>query len=372
MTKRVLIFGLKEPAGGVESAVMNYVRFFDHTKLVCDLVIFGDDFSMRSEIEAMGGKVICLPNRRKHFFDYKAALRQIFEEEIYCAVWCNFSGLTNMDIPKLAKKKGVPIIVAHSHTSMLAWGSPVMKYVVHVMHYYNKTKIEQYFTDFFTCTQKSAVFMFGEEYADKARLVPNAVDTQKFRRNADMREKLRKEFGISESQLVIGHVGRMCVAKNQLFMLDIFKKFREAHPDAVLLFVGDGELKESVLAHAEKIGVAQSVVFTGSRGDVNHLLSAMDVFLLPSVTEGLPVTVVEAQSASLPCVVSSQAVPAEIDLAGHVYFVSLEDDVCKWVSTLEKASHDAYEDGYEIVSRSQYDIRRASKELENYFIEGSI
>lgn len=372
MAKRVLIFGLKDPAGGVESAVMNYVRNFDRTRLVCDVVVFSDPFSLGAEIQGMGGKVICLPNRRKNYAQYRAAVSRIFEDGEYCAVWCNLSGLTNMDIPELAQKKGIPVIVAHSHTSQLAWGSPVMKYVVHAMHYYYKGKVGRYFTDFFGCSRKSAVFMFGEKYGSQAKIIPNAIDASRFRHSGETRSAVRSSLGLQEKDLVIGHVGRMCVAKNQKFLLDVFRALSQRNPGAKLLFVGDGELQESVLAYASQIGIDGQVIFTGARGDVDRLLSAMDVFFLPSVTEGFPVTLVEAQAASLPCVVSAEAVLKETDLTGHMRFVSLGDDMENWVHALEEASRDPYHDGNEIVAASEYDIHQAAGKLEQYFTGGKL
>lgn len=366
--KRVLVVGLKDPAGGVEAAVMNYIRSFDHRKVVCDVAVFADDFSMRSEIEAMGGKVLPIPSRRKDFSGYRAAVGRIFEENPYSALWCNFSGLTNLDIPALAKKAGVSTVIAHSHTAALAWGSPVMKYVVHALHYYNKRKVGRYFTDFWGCSRASAVFMFGKTYGSKAKIIPNAIDTRRFLRNQRVREEIRAAFGIEKDELVIGHVGRMCTAKNQIFLLDAFRAFSAKNQKAKLLFVGDGELKESVCAHASEIGMEQKVIFTGARTDVDRLLWAMDVFFLPSVTEGFPVTLVEAQAASLPCVVSSEAVLRETDLTGHMQFVSLREDMSAWVCALEAAACDRYSDGNETVAASRYDIRRASAQLIDYLI----
>ena len=178
--KKLLIYGLKDPSGGVESAVMAYVRHFDRSVITADFAVFGEDFSLAPEIEAMGGKVLYLPVRRRDPLGYRAAAEAIFRENRYDAVWCHFSGLTNIDFLINAKQYGVPLRVAHAHTASLPWGSPLMKYPVIAAHEKNKRAIGRYATHLFACSRSAAAFMYGEKNAANAKIVPTAADLSRF------------------------------------------------------------------------------------------------------------------------------------------------------------------------------------------------
>lgn len=366
--KRVLVYGMKEPAGGVETAVMAYVRRFDPAEITVDAAVFEDNFSLKGEIEARGGKVIVLPVRRQDPKAYTSAVEKLFKENHYDAVWCNFSGLTNIDFLKLAKENGINKRIAHSHTTALAWGSPVMKYAVTALHARNKLSIEKYATDFWGCSRRSAKFMFGEKTGEKATIIPNAVDSARFSFSQKKRDSVRAEFSISPDAFVIGHVGRMCTAKNQKFLIDIFDEISEKDAAARLLFVGDGELKDDILTHAKTKKCFDKIIFTGSRTDTDRLYSAMDVFLLPSDNEGFPVTLVEAQSADLPCLVSAQAVDRDADICGNMSFFTLDTPAEKWAEEAIRLVS-AKKPSDTTVAHSNYDINTAAKMLRDYFLK---
>ena len=363
--KKLLIFGLKDPAGGVESAVMAYVRHFDREAIAADFAVFGEDFSLAPEIESLGGKTLYLPVRRKDPLGYRAAAEAVFRDDRYDAVWCQFSGLTNIDFLTNAKKYGVPLRAAHAHTASLPWGSPLMKYPVIAAHEKNKRVIDRYATHLFACSRSAAVFMYGEKNAAKARIVPNAADLSRFT-VSDGREA-RRELGIAEDAFVVGHVGRMCVAKNQKFLIDLFAALRKINPKAVLLFVGDGELHDEVHAHATSSGCADAIVFTGARSDLPGLYAAMDVFCLPSLTEGFPVTAVEAQACGLPCVVSAQAVEESVNISGAVRFVSLDSSPEEWAQALLSAGAEGKRDCRVALEQAGFEIVSAAKKLQDFF-----
>lgn len=363
---RLLIFGLKDPAGGVESAVMSYVRHFDHDAIAADFAVFGADFSLAPEIESMGGKVLYLPVRRRDPLGYRAAAEKIFRDDRYDAVWCHFSGLTNIDFLINAKKYGVPLRAAHAHTASLPWGSPLMKYPVIAAHEKNKRVIDKYATHLFACSRSAAAFMYGEKNAAKAMIVPNAADLSRFAVSDG--KDARKSLGIPEDAFVAGHVGRMCVAKNQKFLIDIFAALHKINPNAVLLFVGDGELRDEVRAHAAASGCGDAVVFTGARTDLPGLYAAMDVFCLPSLTEGFPVTAVEAQACGLPCVVSAQAVEESVNISGAVRFVSLAASPEAWAKELLSAGAQGKRDCRKALEQAGFEIVSAAKKLQDFFI----
>ena len=212
--------------------------------------------------------------------------------------------------------------------------------------------------------------MFGNALAETARVIPNAVDTARFLNTPKSKQTVRNEWNIPESAVVVGHVGRMCVEKNQRFLLDIMKEIAAQNQDAVLLFVGDGELKADVTAYADSLGITDRVIFTGSRNDIPALLQAMDVFLLPSLTEAFPVTVVEAQAANVPCVVSSEAVVREADITGSTTFLSLEDTPKRWAESVLSAATVSLGNGAEALVAAGYDSKTAAETLQAFFEKG--
>ena len=172
--------------------------------------------------------------------------------------------------------------------------------------------------------------MFGN--AEKALIIPNAIDAAKFSFTPELRDKKRKELGIGD-ELAVCHIGRLAPQKNPIRMLDIFKAVSEKKPNAVLISVGAGEMEQEVFRHAEDIGISGNVMFLGARHDISEILQAADVFLLPSQYEGLGIVVLEAQAAGLGCVVSSE-VPHEVNITGNVTFVSLEENNEFWAEKL--------------------------------------
>ncbi len=363
----ILITGLKEPAGGVESAVLAYTERFDHSAVETDFAFVCGEVSFKDRLH---GEAFYLPNRVRHPIAYRKQLKAIFRNKSYDALWCNYSGLTNIDFLKEAKRCGVPVRIVHAHAARHSWGNRLMKYLVPFFHNKNQKVIDKYVTHFWSCSKKAAVFMFGEALAERTRIIPNAVDTKRFTDTAETKEGMREKLGIPENTVVIGHVGRMCVEKNQLFLLDIMKEVVAQNEQTVLLFVGDGELKASVTAYADSLGITDKVIFTGSRSDVPDLLRAMDVFLLPSVTEAFPVTVVEAQAADVPCVVSSQAVVREADITATTAFLSLEDAPALWAKAVLKTAQKTVQNGAAALVEAGYDSEAAAQKLQAFFEKG--
>ena len=360
---RILVTGLKEPAGGVENAILAYTENFDNENFSVDFVFMCPKVSFSDRIS---GNEIYLPSRIKHPIKYRKEIKRILKDGNYNAVWCNYSGLTNIDFLKYAKKFGVKKRIAHAHTSQYAWGNTIAKYLVPFFHQKNLKCINKYATDFWACSKKSAEFMYGPKIADETKIIPNAVNTDAFIKNVEIKQAVFEEFNIPQTAKVIGHVGRMCTAKNQCFLLDIMKKINELDPNVYLLFIGDGELNNVVTGHAKEIDV-KNVIFTGSRSDVPRLTQAMDVFLLPSLTEGFPVTVIEAQAADLPVVVSSEAVVKETNITGTVKYISLNASLNEWATACLDAIGSPCSNCAEKLKEAGYDCKTQAKKLEAFF-----
>ncbi|MDY3860406.1 MAG: glycosyltransferase, partial [Candidatus Limivicinus sp.] len=198
---------------------------------------------------------------------------------------------------------------------------------------------------------------------DNYIFLPNAVDTRRFRLPESVREKYRAELGLTD-KLVIGHVGRFQPAKNQSFLLDAFKLVHDRKPDSALLLVGDGDLRARCEEKAAALGLSDSVIFTGNRSDVPELLQAMDVFAFPSVWEGLPVTLIEAQAAGLPCYVSSN-VSADADVSPLAEHLPI-GDAAIWADKLLNAP--PRRDVTEYIVRAGFDARTSAEKMTELYL----
>lgn len=286
---------------GVESVIMNYYRHLDHSKVQFDFIC--DEDSTRipyDEIKKLGGRVFLVP-KYQNLPKYLKALEKLFKENQYRIVHANLSTLSVFPL-YVAKKVGVPIRIAHSHSTSnpKEWKRNLIK---NILRPFSK----RYATDYFACSELAGRYLFGNKAFDqgKVKIIHNAIDIEKFKFDEVARKKLRKEFGIKDSTIVIGHVGRFVQTKNHTFLVDVFKKYHEKKPDSKLLLIGIGPLENQIKDKIRKLDLVDSVIFLGQRDDINKLYSVMDIFCLPSLYEGLPVVGVESQAAGLPIIFSN-------------------------------------------------------------------
>ena len=317
----------------------------------------------------IGCRVIYLPSRVKHYYRYKKRLKKVMMNTPYLAVWGNYSGLTNIDLMVYGKLYGVPMRIAHSHGSQLYWGSWFMKYVVFILHYMNKMRLCKYATHYWTCSSVSGRFMFSKNIWKKMTVIPNGVDINKFRYNAQIRDEVRKEFEFASDDIVVGHVARLCEVKNQHYLLKIFKEIVKQEPLAKCLLVGDGELRKELEETIKELQITRNVIMTGERSDIPRILNAMDVFVLTSMSEGLSVSAVEAQAVGLPCVLP-MTVSRENDITGRVTFVSLDAGEEIWAKTIIDSARKGFKDTKIDIIEKGFDIISSSECLYRYFISG--
>jgi len=262
----------------------------------------------------------------------------------------------------LAENTGVPVRIAHSHNSALRRSKT--KCLKMILHNSAKKILSKNATDFWACSKSAAKFMFPSKY--KYEFIPNGIDIEKFRFNADVREEVRRELGLAD-KLVIGNIGRLCYQKNQDFLLDVFAEVQIKKPDSVLLLVGDGELKVYLQQKAERLGIADKVFFYGVTDKVEKLLWAMDLFVFPSRFEGLGIAVVEAQTAGL-SVVCSDIVPAEALITTNIVNLPLENSAEDWtVKLLKMQPLVKREDGADKVLHAGFDIAGVAAVIEEKY-----
>ena len=269
--------------GGVESVVMNYYMNIDRNKIQFHFLCDEDSTDISyEEIEKLGGKVIVIPPYQK-LFKYQKELYRIFKENNYKIIHSHINALSVFPL-RIAKKAGVPIRIAHSHSTSnkKEWKKNILKMILRPFS-------KLYANNYFACTEYAGKWLFGEKVVERKELnvINNAIDLKKFEFNENTREDLRKELGIKEDVLVIGHVGRFMKQKNHEFLIDVFEKAIKQDDNIYLILVGQGPLEDKIKEMAKEKGIEDKILFLGQRNDVNKLYQAMDIFVLPSLYEGL-------------------------------------------------------------------------------------
>ena len=342
--------------GGLETMLMNYYRAIDRTKVQFDFLTHRDfraDYD--DEIEALGGKIYRLPNLNPFSRSYLGALDRFFREHPeYHIVHSHLDCMSAIPL-KAAKKHGVPVRIGHAHNSNQPRDA---KYLLKLFY---KRMIAGQATQLFACSDEAGRWMFGN--AD-FRVLNNAIDAGKYAFDAAIRSEVRHELGLPADALVVGHVGRFDPQKNHRFLVEIFEKMPE---DARLLLVGDGVLRPDVEQQAEALGIRDRILFTGVRTDVDRLLQAMDVFLMPSLFEGLPVSIVEAQAAALPCLISDK-VPIECKKTDLVTQIPLDASPAEWAEAVLSAAEAPRGDTLAQIREAGFDIRANAEWLQNYYL----
>ena len=234
------------------------------------------------------------------------------------------------------------------------------------MKCYYKNKIPSAATDFFACSQKAGEWMFeGHSFS----VLPNAIDAARFTYRPEASKAIRRKLHIDIRACVIGHVGRFHPQKNHGFLIDIFYEFLKHHPESILLLVGDGSGRAAIRRKINRLGISSHVCFTGSRGDVPDLLQAMDVFVFPSHYEGLGISIVEAQAAGLPCLISD-TLPAECIVTKHlVVRYDLKKPPDAWAEKITSLLHLPRKDRTDEIRQAGYDLAQAAEKLEIFYAE---
>lgn len=340
---------------GLETMLMNYYRNIDRDKLQFDFLVHRQERSdYDDEIESMGGRIYRAPRLYpQNYPAYFSYMKKFFKEHPeYRIVHSHIDSMSFLPL-LTAKKANVPIRIAHSHNTAI---DKDFKYLLKQLFRLGITGVAN---EYAACGEEAGRFLF----ADKTfRVIPNAIDASHFRFDGARRIAKRKELGL-EDKFVVGHVGRMSYQKNHTFLLDIFEEIANKREDSMLMLIGIGEKEEEIRQKVHKRNLTDRVIFLGKRGDVKDLYQAMDVFLLPSLFEGVPVVGIEAQFSGLPCVFSD-TVPREVQIAENCSFVALTQPVDMWAEEMLKLHTP---DRSNVRISSDYDIKHAHVALEQYY-----
>ena len=364
--KKVLVFGLTDNKGGVESFLMTYYRRLDRSKIQFDFLCNSSAVAYEDEIKRLGGGVFKICARSVNPILYKKQLNDFFKAHAgeYCAVWVNVCSLANVDYLKIAKKYGIKTRIIHSHNAQNMDSS-----LRGILHKINRLSIHKYATHFWACTSLAADFFYKDKIkvSKNFRLVKNAIDLSAFSFNNRARDKIRRELGF-ENCLLIGNVARLHFQKNQSFLLDIFKEISKKRKDARLIIVGGGQDERALKEKTSSLGLDDRVLFLGVRSDVPDIMSALDIFLLPSKFEGLGIVLIEAQASGLLSFASADVIPNDARVTDLLNFISLYNSAEIWaekiLSECEKLSR---RDTHSEITAAGYNIDTQISALQNFF-----
>lgn len=355
---------------GVMSVIMNYYRHIDRSRVQFDFLCFSrcsSEESYEREIEELGGKVYFVHKPGYSVKTWKQ-IALFFNEHSGEYTWFhNHEVYLSIFLFPLVHYFGIKNIIAHCHATkysdkkLAALRNRVLCVPLKFMRYKR-----------FACSKAAGAFLFGEQAVQNGyvHILYNAIEPVLFQYNKATRSKIRKALGICDTTFIIGHVGRFVPQKNHVFILKVFQAFCLRYPDTKLLLVGDGPLMNSIMNLGKELGIHEKIIYAGYQKNAADYYQAMDVFIMPSLYEGLPCACIEAQAGGLPCVISDR-ISNEVCINSNISRLSLEKtDIKKWSYEIQKY-RDEQRPSREIcaqaVKSQGYAIEDASYKLENYY-----
>lgn len=347
--------------GGIEAVTMNYFEHINRDKVHFDFIMCEDSTHIpREEIGQLGGKVIEVPPYKK-LPVYIASLRRAMRDGGYDIVHVNMNTMSVFAL-YAAWREGIPVRISHCH-SMYSLAEGKRALLKLALRPFSK----MFATDYLSCGRMAGEWQFGSKLMNSGRvnMLPNAIDAEAFKYDPAMREKVRASLVLGDA-FVVGHVGRFAGQKNHMFLLELFHELNKLEPDSILMLVGEGPLMDNVIERTAELGISDSVRFLGQRTDVANLYQAMDVFVLPSLYEGIPVVGVEAQTAGLPCFFSDE-VSNEVVFSGSVSRIPLDAGAEYWAKQVLAAKGSGRTDGSKLTIDNGFDIRGRAGELGQFY-----
>ena len=355
--KKVLIICGGLQFGGVERFAANIIRYAPQDEFVFDYLVFeGLGYAFAPEIESKGGRVITFPSPQKGHIQYIRNLLKLMKQNQYDVVHSHTQFNSGLNL-WAAKRANVPVRIAHSHTTAHEHRISAIK------RFYERTMrflIRHCATHHCACGQDAGHWMFDDT---PFTVIYNGIDADAFRFSEINREMIRRKYDIPESAFVLGHTGTLSELKNQELLIRIFPDILKVKKDAYLLLIGrdQNELQEYLESLARQYGINEKVIFTGAVMNVNEYLSAFDVFAFPSLREGTPISLIEAQANGLPCVISDR-IPRDAVITDLVKTVPL-DKREQWVSSLCQAARKDSEQYASFLNNNGYGIYSAMEQL---------
>lgn len=351
---------------GIETMLMNYYRYMDRNKIqfdfLCNKIKPG---AYDSEIKSMGGRIFHTPGLNPiKYFKYLKYMRKLFRKYPEYKIIEAHNGALGVYALYAAKINNIPNRIFHAHGASITkdWKLPIKLFC--------KSRLKSNINYKFSCGIAAAECYFGKKTVIQGNyeFIPNAIEVERFLFNKEVRNKLREQYNLKNKH-VIGHVGRFMAQKNHSFLLEVFTEYLKVDKKAVLVLLGDGELMNSIKKKVSQKNISDKVIFIGNVSNVNEWYSVFDLFVLPSIWEGLPVVGIEAQASDLPCVFST-SITREISLSDKVKFISLKSNIQEWVDAFKcSIKNTDRKDNTELLRSKSYDIKTEAIKLQNRYLE---
>jgi len=361
MKIKILHCLLSQNIGGIETFLINVLRRIDKNDFYIDFISECETPAYNDEIRSLGSNIYQLPPRRKHPLQHRKMLYKLIHENNYNIIHVHKNSLADISAFTVCKRARVKSVIAHSHSS-----STLTK-IFHLLHLVNRKKIRRIAKYYFACNELAGRWLFGNKLYNEGNItiVSNAIDIDRFAFCQKTRDNVRRALGLQDN-FVIGHVGRFISNKNHEFLIKLFLIAHKINPSSVLMLVGEGEVKTKIEKLVLQNGISDSVIFTGERNDVSELYQAMDVFVLPSFYEGMPVAAIEAQAAGLPCLLSN-SISNEIALTSLVKQLEMNNlDI--WLDAIKNTKKiENRENCNKRIIEERYDISSTVSKLEQLY-----
>ncbi|PGZ75807.1 glycosyltransferase family 1 protein [Bacillus sp. AFS029637] len=359
---RVLHVVVNMNRGGAETLIMNLYRNIDRSKVQFDFLTCKEGV-FDEEVETLGGKVHRIP----YVTDvghrgYIKALDTFFNSHPQYKIVHSHMDKMSGFVLRSAKKARVPVRIAHSHNTSSEGGTGAKIY-----KWYAGKSIDTCATHLLACSNAAARWLFSGK-ADVAKILKNGIDCDRFLFCPEMRKQVREELQLEQDALVIGHVGRFAHQKNHTYLIELFAQLTQFRPNSILLLAGEGPLRMEIENQVRELNMEKHIRFLGVRADIERILQAFDAFVFPSIHEGLPLTLIEAQGVGLPCIISD-AITKEVDMGMNlVEHVPLTDKKA-WIEKMKniEISNFSRKVPAQVLLEKGYDIKHTAELTQDYY-----
>lgn len=365
--KTILIYAPNAPTSGVTNALYSLHKELDKEKFRISVISWPENIKMQKLAEEFNGDFY--PFKLfyyKHPLAFRRELKNIFKNNEIDTIVFNLSYMISLVPILLAEKYNIKNIIIHSHSSRLEANNTIKRLVLTMIHYINRFNAKRFTFTRLACSQKAGTWLYGK--GTDFTIIKNAIELSRFQFDKEKRDKIRQRFNLTD-EFVLGNIGRLTYPKNQKFLIKLFEEVLKKAPSAYLWLVGDGPLMEDLKTETRRLKLTERIIFFGNQNNVEDFLSAMDLFVLPSIFEGLPVAAIEAQANGLPCILSDN-IDSSVIINDNLVQKSLSDSYEAWTTAIIKQLRTGRIDSSIYILRNQgWDIKDTVKLLEQFYLK---